>query len=237
MGLLKSLFATADEPPKVDIRETLFGDMHLDQWTGNGSTSQAFPWSTFAAARNHIGHSNKEAAVSKWHEIVGHAGLEPRHYLQAWFYLRLAGHQPPPAIARQVLGVVVEVGMDKGLDLLAAYPDYSARYYNFSGSGVVWEHPTDEMNSTIDKLLNAATRAVAHIGPWQAKRPPAPPNGQVRLNFLTPSGLHFGQAGMDVMAKDQIGGEAFYWASVLMRALIAFSNRPPASTRSASLHQ
>ncbi len=111
--------------------------------------------------------------------------------------------------------------MAKGLDIVAAYPDHSARYYNFSGKSIIWEHPDDSLDDKIDALMAASARVVAQIGPWDKPRPPAPPQDQVRLCFLTPSGLHFGQAPMNAMSKDPIGGPVFYLAGGLMQALIA----------------
>ena len=211
-----------------ELRDTLFGDLPLDQWVGDGSMSQEFPWSAFAGARIDIASGSREAAVKKWQEIVNRPGLEPRHYLQAWNFLRIAGQEPAAKIAKQVLGVVVEVGLEGGLDLLAAYPDYSARYYNFSGAGVVWERPNDAMNQHIDALIEASARVVAKIGAWKGPRPEPPGKDQVRLNFLTPSGLHFGQAPLEMMSKDPIGGEVLYRAGGLMQALIAYAGRSAA---------
>src|SRR5579864_1299310 len=179
-------FSGGSAQQQVELRDTLFGDMPVEQWVGDGSPSQEYPWNVFVAARSDMEKGNGEAAVQRWREIVNHPGLEPRHYVQAWHFLRMAGHQPPAECSKQVLGVVVEVGMEEGLDLLAAYPDYSARYYNFSGAGVVWEHPNDMMNEKINALLVASSLVVAHIGPWKSARPPAPLTGQVRLCFLTP---------------------------------------------------
>lgn len=65
--------------------------------------------------------------------------------------------------------------MPEGLDLLAAYSDHSARYYNYSGAGVVWEHPDTSLDSPIDELLAAARQVVEMIGPWQGARPVARP--------------------------------------------------------------
>jgi hypothetical protein len=223
MSFLKSMFHAAAGQPPVPLRDTLFGDMSLNQWAGNGSISQAFPWSAFVAARAHIGNGDRDAAIRNWYEIINRPGLEPRHYLQAWNFLRIAGQQPPAEIAKHLLGIVVEVGLEGGLDLLAAYPDHSARYYNYSGSGVVWEHPNDSVNDQIDALLAASVDVVAQIGRWDKARPPAPPVDRVRLNFLTPSGLHFGQAQLDVMSNDPIGGKVLYLAGQLMQALIAKS--------------
>jgi hypothetical protein len=83
------------------------------------------------------------------------------------------------------------------------------------------------MNELIDALLAASAQVVQQIGPWDKPRPPAPQENQVRLSFLTPSGLHFGQAGLDVMSRDPIGSQVLNLAAGLMNALIerAIENR------------
>jgi hypothetical protein len=120
MGLFSPIFAKAKEQPAPNpIRETLFGDMPLEQWPRDDSTSNVFPWSAFASARSHLTTGNQEAAVDGWRLILQQPDLEPRQYLQAWYFLRQHGQQPPPEVAKQVLGVVIEVAMPEGLDLLA----------------------------------------------------------------------------------------------------------------------
>jgi hypothetical protein len=156
-----------------------------------------------------------------WREVLAHPGLESRHYLQAWDFLRQHGQRPPPEAAKQVLGVVVEVGMPKGLDILAAYADHSARYHNFSGAGAVWERPDGSLDSLIDQLLAAGAKVAARIGPWEKARPAVPGAGEVRLSFLTPSGLHFGQGPMDTLQRDPLAGVVLQAAMPLMRALNA----------------
>jgi hypothetical protein len=149
------------------------------------------------------------------------AGLEPRHYLQAWHFLRQHGQHPPPDVAGQVFGVVVDVAMPEGLDLLAAYRDHSARYYNYSGTGVVWERPDASFDMSIDQLLEASKQVVAQIGPWEEARPGPPPRDSARLSFLTPSGLHFGQGPTSALSRDPLGGRVLQLATELMRALVA----------------
>ncbi len=219
MSILNSLFGKKKPAPNP-IRETLFGDMPLDRWPLTDDTSDEFPWDKFVSARTHLAAGRKSEAIADWQNIVAQPDLEPRHYLQAWHFLRQQGQQPPPEIAQQVLGVVVEVGMPEGLDLLAAYPDYSARYYNYSGAGVVWEYPDTSLNFAIDQLLEAAAQVVAQIGPWEEERPGPPPRDSARLSFLTPSGLHFGQGEMDALSTDPLGGRVLQLASNLMVALI-----------------
>jgi hypothetical protein len=94
--------------------------------------------------------------------------------------------------------------MPQGLDILAGYADHHARYYNFSGAGVVWERPNNSLDALIDRLLAVGAEVTAQIGPWQESRPPAPEAGQVRLSFLTPSGLHFGQGPMEVSSATRL---------------------------------
>lgn len=207
------------------IRETLFGDMPLEQWPPDDSTLNVFPWSAFASARSQLAAGNQEAAVNGWRQILQQPDLEPRQYLQAWYFLRQHGQQPPPGVAKQVLGVVIEVALPEGWDLLAAYPDHSARYYNSSGAGVVWEHPDKSLDSTIDQLLEASKLIVDKIGPWEESRPAPPPRDQARLCFLTPSGLHFGQAAMSVLSRDPMAGRVLHLATALMQALIAQANK------------
>jgi len=174
------------------IRDTLFGDLPLDEWQPK-SPQALEPWTSFARAKQSLDRSDKSGAITIFQSILAMPGLESRHHLQAWLFLRQLGVFPPAEKAKQVLGVVVEVGMDRGLDLVAAYPDHHARYYNFSGAGVVWEHPNNSLDKPIDDLLSAAIAAVKAIGPWDKERPAAPAAGQARINILTPSGLHFGQ--------------------------------------------
>ena len=91
--------------------------------------------------------------------------LDSRMYLEAWQALRSLGVDPPPVRAKDLLGVVVEVGLPGGLDLVAAWPDHCARYWNQGGGGVVWERAEGEVNTKIDELLRAGEKVLKLIGP------------------------------------------------------------------------
>jgi hypothetical protein len=203
---------------KLTIRDTLFGDLSLNQWLQ--SPTQTEPWISFARAQQALDRNDKQDAIDSLQAILAMPGLESRHYLEAWHVLKGLGVSPPSEKAKEVLGVVVEVGMDRGQDLVAAYPDHHARYYNFSGAGVVWERPNDSFDKPIDDLLNAARAVVKAIGPWNKERPPAPTSGQARINVLTPSGLHFGEGSYSALSKDRMGGPVLGLAFQLMQQLI-----------------
>ena len=222
MGFLGSIFGKSKTQPEQNgVRETLFGDRPLEQWPRDESISKEFPWSAFVSARSHLATGNQNAAIDCWRQIIQQSDLEPRHHLQAWHFLRQQGQQPPPELAKQVLGVVVEVGMPEGLDIIAAYKDGSARYYNYSGAGIVWEHPDTSIDPSINPLFEVGSQVVQHIGVWNQPRPPVPPRDHARISLLTPSGLHFGQGELAALSKDSLGGPMIQLASGLMRALIA----------------
>jgi hypothetical protein len=173
---------------------------------------------TFTEARAHLAVRAIDDAKRCWRDAA-HPGLEPRHYLQAWTFLREHGERPSPDVAKQVLGIVVEVGLPAGLDLLAVYADRSARYYNHAGGGVVLERADGSLAELFDALLAAAADVVARIGPWDEARPWPPPRSHTRLSFLTPSGLHFGEGPSDVLQGDPLAGPVLRGATAVMTEL------------------
>ena len=224
MGLQRSMFGgSREEPGALDIRDTLFGDLPLEHWPALGDSFREFPWNAFAKARAHLATGKRDSAVECWRQVVRQPDLEIRHHLQAWHFMRQHGVQPTAEVGKRVLGIVVEVALPEGLDLLAAYADYSARYYNHAGGGIVWEHPDASLDGTIDELLDASSAIVQDIGPWEEERPPAPAPGHVRLSFLTPSGLHFGQAAWSDLSGDPAAARVLELATHLMTSLIGKS--------------
>jgi hypothetical protein len=207
-----------EKPP--DMRDLLFGDLPMEQWPRE-TTATAEPWRSFVEARTRLKAGDKAEAIRILRGIQASVGLESRHYLQAWHFLRELGVQPDAEQAKRLYGVIVEVGMDQGVDIVVAYADYNSRYLNYTGAAIIWERPDGSLDQTIGSLLEAGRVVVNQIGPWEQPRPPAPGNGSVRLNMLTPSGLHFGQGGFEVLAKDPMGGPLIGAATRLMQELIA----------------
>lgn len=209
-----------------EIRDTLFGDAPMEAWPPSGGrAASSEPWRSFVEAREAVAAGKTDRAVALWRGIADTKGLETRHYAQAWHFLRAHGVQPPQAIAKRLLAVVLEVAMDEGLDLLAAYPERTARYCNFSGAGVIWERPSDALDAPIDALLTAGQKVLNEIGPWEQPRPAAPPAGQVRLNIVSPAGLHFGQAPFNAFMNDARAKPVMEAGIALMQAMIALQGK------------
>jgi hypothetical protein len=209
---------------EVTPRDLLFGDRPAETWP-EGDSARGEPWATFVRARRLQGAGDIAGAVEAWKSIAALPGLESRHHAQAWHFLRQAGVAPPTAEGKRVLGVVVEVGMETGEDLVAAYADGSARYFNFSGAAVIWERPEASLDVSVQAMVGAGQVLAGKIGPWTGPRPPPVKRGEVRVNLLTPSGLHFGQGPFDALARDQLGGPVIFHAQHLMQALIAKSEQ------------
>jgi hypothetical protein len=206
------------------VRDTLFGDLPLDRWPSEDADASAYPWSSFAQARELLAAGDTQTAKQSWYELVHHPGLESRHYAQAWTFLRAQGEQPPDSFAKHVYGVVVEMGLAEGLDLLAVYEDGGARYYNHAGGGVVIDEPPDAVAQSIEALLEAAAELVVHLGPWEGERPGPPSADHARLSLLTPSGLHFGEGDVETLSADPLGGPVLARATEVLSQLVGMTN-------------
>ncbi|MEO7109513.1 MAG: hypothetical protein ABI183_03655 [Polyangiaceae bacterium] len=207
------------------MRDTLFGDMPLDEWLANSNATTIEPWISFRSARDFLKSGENAEAQQALLRITALPNLEARMTLQAWNALRSLGHAPPPEVASYLYGVVVEVGMESGLDLLAAYSDFTARYWNYSGSGVAWERPSPSLNPHVKRVLDAGRAILPNIGVWESPRRPAPDFGVIRLSMLTPAGIAFGEGPFEVLAEDPMAGPLIDAATSLMQQLTELTRR------------
>lgn len=208
-------------PDFREIRELMFGDVPLAAWKPRDGQPPVGSWTAFEQARMHLAAGDKEAAVDSLLKVANGAAEESRQRLQAWTALRSLGESPPPEAAKQVLGVVLDMHLPEGLDTVAAYADGTARYINHGGKLVVWEGGNAMgMQAPIDALVAAGQKVANAIGPWEEARPAAPPKGKARLSMLTPSGLHFGQAGINDLYRERLAAPAMKAGETLLLALI-----------------
>ncbi len=100
-----------------------------------------------------------------------------------------------------ILGLVLEVPQAKdSTDILGIYPDNSARYMNFSGKAVVWEHKSPTMEKLISGIFTEAPHLLKHEN-WIAGRNTSTyslqlenkPSGKdkVRFSVLTNKGVFY----------------------------------------------
>ena len=205
------------------LRETFFGDLDLQAWTASPGAEEPEFVAALSAAREAIAAGRNADAIPHLQKVAALSGLESRVTLMAWHHLAKLGVPPPAEIAKKVHGVVIEVWMKEGLDIVAAYADGSARYINYTGKVIIWDAPGSDatIESPLRSLLAAGQAVADRIGPWEGgcNRPPAPPYGLVRLSMLTPSGVHFGQGQYAQLSADPMGAALLTGALGLMRSL------------------
>jgi hypothetical protein len=128
---------------------------------------------------------------------------EARIRLLAFNSLRGTGTTPK---AKQLLGVVIEVGLPGGLDTLAAYRDGTARYINQTGKLVLWDARDPAIGGKISRLMASSEKVVAKLKPWGGNRRSPPTAGNIRLTFLASDGLYFGEGPAEALQQDPMGG-------------------------------
>jgi hypothetical protein len=209
--------------PGIFEPELYFGDMSLDAFARRGTGSE--PWPSFEKARALLADGNVAEARVTLESIALMPGIESRFRAQAWNSLREAGGQPPTGVEKDVLGVVVEVGMPNGQDFLAIYADQTAYYYNYAGGAVVWLRPDASLDKQINAVLTEAAALAPLIGPWKEARRPPPSAGLARLNIVTPAGLLFGEATLRDLDRDKHSRPLLRAATAVMAKLTKLPRR------------
>lgn len=208
--------------PMYDL---LFGDAPMHAWPASERGAEGEAWKAFIAARARWNDGDHEGAIAGWRAVLGMDGLESRHHAQAWTFLRGAGVMPEGGEATRLLGVILEVPVEAGLDILACYPDHSAYYLNHAGPAIIWAGGSDALNGTIDPVLDVARGIVARTGVWERARLEPAHGGLARVNMLTPAGLHFGQAPASVLFADPMAAPLLSAGAALMQAMMEVERR------------
>jgi hypothetical protein len=155
------------------------------------------------------------------------ATAEGRVRALAYEWLRGHGEAVAPRI---LLGAIVEVPLDNGLDVLAAYVDGGVRYLHHSGRMMFFEGTVPALQPYVRDVLAAAQAIVARIGPWEEPRRPPPQAGHVRLSFLVSDGLYFGEGPVETLSHDPLAGPLLARATALLQQVVALDaqGRPAA---------
>ena len=99
-----------------------------------------YPWDLLFA---------ESAANADLQKIIDDKSLETRTKILAASRLLKRGVSTDH---RRIFGVIIEVGLDEGLDVLAAYEDGCARYVNHSEKMIIWDTKTDESSGLIGSM-------------------------------------------------------------------------------------
>lgn len=210
MQLTASLLSASSNPYQDESMNKIYNQLFCDNCEVYGASTGAseYPWNILFA---------NNPGIEQLKAITADETLQSRHKILAFNLLAAIGE---PTENKQLLGVIVEVDLPGGLDVIAAFRDGTARYINYSGKLIVWETETSESAKLIKQLFDNSQEVVNRIGPWGKERLPFPANNKVRLSFLVSDGLYFGEGPFDFLQKDQMGGPVISSAAALMNFLI-----------------
>jgi hypothetical protein len=126
---------------------------------------------------------------------------------------------------KELLGIVIEIHQQNGLDVLSVYSDGTARYITQAGTIIVWETPTPasiELNTVLFKAGKSLGQITA---PWYSLRKIFPEKGKVRVSLLMSNGLHTKEGEFLRMRNDKSSSAVIEAGIKLMLLLTNYKNQ------------
>jgi hypothetical protein len=177
----------------------------------------AFAAQDEAACDWQVALASDPADVAALESLAADPSEEGRFRYLAFRRLHAEGRS---VLKKLLLGVIVEVALDEGLDTLAAYAEGGVRYVNQSGKMAVIED-VPAFFPYVERLFAAAQPVVEAIGPWEEPRRAPPATGNIRMTFLVSDGLYFGEGPLAVMQREPMAAPIIQRAIELLQAVVA----------------
>ena len=218
-SLLQNVDPAREDDLSLAISAIQSGQMEEAEAWLTGEISR-YPWVLMAAAYVKI-RMNEPAEAGRLLRAVTLISSDVRLRLWAWYNLRQLGKYPSPDLARQVLGVVVEIPYEDRADVLAAYADGSARYINHQGGVIVWDRLDDIVTPLVMTVIRE-TQPAGEAREDHVEEPVGPE--EVRVSILTPGGMHIWEG---APTENKSMTRLFAGMANLLRALVraAMQNR------------
>lgn len=191
------------EPHVNFLYNLLFCD-DISLFKKHNSTGESEQWLTVLA---------DEPRINELRSIADNQNNEGRIRALAYNRLRAVGDVPQKIL----LGVIVEVPLEGGLDVLAAFSEGGVRYLNQSGKVAIFEGEGNPVERLAKELVAVSQSVVNQIGPWDQQRLPPPKVGNVRMTFLVSDGLYFGEGPFGALKNDPMAGPVLAKAAQLLQ--------------------
>ena len=173
----------------------LYEPMFCDRPELYRATASAAPWQALL-----FGSAAEPAAVRA---LAADPAADSRVRALAFGWLRQR-QQPVPR--GELLGVVFEVEVAGGLDVLAVYADGRLRYLHHAGRVALFDALPPAMQSAWAAVMSAARQASVTAQPWLRRGGALPGPGDVRLGFVRSDGLHLRQGRFEDLQRDAAAG-------------------------------
>ena len=131
--------------PAINLVYNLLFCDNIELYKANTQQPLSYPYDILYAGTS---------SVDDLQKIIDDPGSDPRVKMLAYNKQMAVGHKPTK---KELLGVIVEVGLDEGLDVLASFPNGTARYINYTGKLLIWE----TSDPTSEKLISELGRPSA----------------------------------------------------------------------------
>jgi hypothetical protein len=124
-----------------------------------------------------------------------------------------------------LLGIILELHHEDGLDILAVYEDLSARLLHHSGKILIVESaPLATWKNSVEQLFSAGESVLPYIGPWEDARKPPPGKGMGRISFLKGHQLYFGEGPIAALYNDAMAGPVLQSGEFILASIIETSS-------------
>ncbi len=200
------------------------GTLSIDDWLSLADHFEP-PGRAFGLADHSPGQS-WDRRFSLLESIASDASVETIHRVEAIRLLSAFGVEASES--RQILGIVLEMSMPKGVDILAGYIDRTAYYINYSGKAVVWKRPDETLDAGINTFLEAARNLLAGSDSFSSQVPSGPlATGRGRMQLISLDGCRFVEDTFDNLAARTQEGQVLVSGTQLLSKLIAIDRAGP----------
>lgn len=128
-------------------------------------------------------------------------------------------HDPRDMADQTILGVVLEIGVPRGVDVLTAYTNRSARFVASDGTSVVWDRSGPSLDDEIGALIEAAGAIAAGATAMDAGELDEVRFAEARVLLLMAGEVRGLQGPMTVLSGNPAAAEVLRCGSALMRTL------------------
>ncbi len=210
MGLFSFLkkSPTTTDPYKDSATNLIYNLLFCDSielFKANTQTPYTYPFDILFS---------ETSTIADFQKIIDDTNPESRLKVLAYNRQLSKGHKPEK---KELLAVIIEVGLDDGLDVLASFSDGTARYINQTGKMIIWETTDETSNKLTQDLFLKSQEIINQIGVWDKPRRPHPTKGTARITFLVSDGLYFGEGPMDIIFNDPLASPALTSGTELMK--------------------
>lgn len=159
---------------------------------------------------------NTSLDVVQLHSVVDNPDLPTPRRLLAYKQLATEG---AAVGARELLGVIVEIGMDGAVEVVAAMEDGTATIISPQGKIISLSHPDEISDEYVDPLLDAAIVAVNKWPSLKTARKQPPVEGIARITLLVADKVHIREGIFTELEQDSSAGPIFQHAASLLQWL------------------